>query len=197
MAVDWIGRNLYWCDRNTDTIEVSKLDGRYRKILLRDKSFLREPRALELFPRYGYLFLSDWGDKPHISRLSMDGKTKKHIITDEIAWPNALTIDYVTEKLFWADANYDYIAMSDLDGNNRHKVITDNLPHIFALTTFVDSIYWTDWETNGVFKAEKFSGKGRSLLVQMHNRPMDLIVYHSLRQPKSKCTSLYRYVNYS
>ncbi|KAH3750002.1 hypothetical protein DPMN_184518 [Dreissena polymorpha] len=22
IAVDWVGRNLYWCDRNTDTIEV-------------------------------------------------------------------------------------------------------------------------------------------------------------------------------
>ena len=29
IAVDWISRNLYWCDRNTDTIEVSLLDGRY------------------------------------------------------------------------------------------------------------------------------------------------------------------------
>jgi len=22
LAVDWIGRNLYWCDKTTDTIEV-------------------------------------------------------------------------------------------------------------------------------------------------------------------------------
>ncbi|XP_060590385.1 low-density lipoprotein receptor-related protein 1-like isoform X5 [Ruditapes philippinarum] len=186
MAVDWIGRNLYWCDRNTDTVEVSKLDGKYRKILIKDKSFLREPRALQLFPKYGYLFLSDWGDKPHISRISMDGKTKKHIITEEIAWPNALTIDYVTEKLFWADANYDYIAMSDLDGENRHVVISENLPHTFALTTFMDHIYWTDWETNGVFTAEKFSGEKRDRMVTMLHRPMDLVVYHAMRQPDMK-----------
>ncbi|XP_053386538.1 low-density lipoprotein receptor-related protein 1-like isoform X2 [Mercenaria mercenaria] len=186
MAVDWIGRNLYWCDRNTDTVEVSKLHGTYRKILIKDKSFLREPRALQLFPKYGYLFLSDWGEKPHISRISMDGKTKKHIITEEIAWPNALTIDYVTEKLFWADANYDYIAFSDLDGENRHVVISENLPHTFALTTFMDSIYWTDWETNGVFVAEKFSGEKRDIMVKMQHRPMDLVVYHALRQPEMK-----------
>ena len=28
LAVDWIGRNLYWCDKKTDTIEVSKLNGK-------------------------------------------------------------------------------------------------------------------------------------------------------------------------
>ena len=47
LAVDWVGRNLYWCDKKTDTIEVSKLDGRFRKILLHEG--LQEPRAIALF----------------------------------------------------------------------------------------------------------------------------------------------------
>lgn len=36
LAIDWVGRNLYWCDKTTDTIEVSRLDGRYRLVLLRE-----------------------------------------------------------------------------------------------------------------------------------------------------------------
>ena len=177
---------MYWCDRNTDTIEVSKLDGKYRKILVRDKTFLREPRALEIFPKYGYLYLTDWGDEPHISRISLDGSIKEHIITEEIAWPNALTIDYVTEKLFWADANFDYIAMADLNGKNRHVIVNSDLPHTFAITTFMERLYWTDWETNSIFSVEKFSGKKRTKLVTMAQRPMDLVVYHRMRQPESK-----------
>ena len=46
MAVDWIGGNLYWTDRAKYTIEVSKLNGLYRKILLRQG--LEEPRAIEV-----------------------------------------------------------------------------------------------------------------------------------------------------
>ena len=186
IAVDWVGRNLYWCDRNTDTVEVSKLDGRFRKIILKDKQFLHEPRALEVFPKKGYLFLSDWGDSPHISRIAMDGSSKEHIITQEIAWPNALTIDYITEKLFWADANFDYIAMADLDGSNRHVIISENLPHTFAVTTFIDYIFWSDWETNSVYRAQKFTGDKRTVLTTMIHRPMDLVVYHSMRQAKCK-----------
>lgn len=34
IAVDWIGRNIYWCDKTKDTIEVSKLNGWYRKVLI-------------------------------------------------------------------------------------------------------------------------------------------------------------------
>jgi len=42
--VDWVGGNLYWCDKGRDTIEVSKLNGAYRTVLV--NSGLREPRAL-------------------------------------------------------------------------------------------------------------------------------------------------------
>ena len=36
LAVDWVGRNLYWCDKTLDTIEVSRLDGSNRLVLLRE-----------------------------------------------------------------------------------------------------------------------------------------------------------------
>jgi integrin beta 2 len=51
LAVDWVSRNLYWCDKGLDTIEVSKLDGRYRKVLI--NTGLQEPRAITLDPRNG------------------------------------------------------------------------------------------------------------------------------------------------
>ena len=68
-AVDWIGRNLYWCDKGTDSIEVSKLDGQYRKVLV--STDLREPRAIVLDPYRGYLYWTDWGDKPYIGKIGM------------------------------------------------------------------------------------------------------------------------------
>lgn len=51
LAVDWVANNLYWCDKGSDTIEVSKLDSRYRKVLI--SSGLQEPRAIALDPRQG------------------------------------------------------------------------------------------------------------------------------------------------
>lgn len=51
LAVDWVGGNLYWCDKGRDTIEVSKLNGAYRTVLV--NSGLREPRAVAVDVRYG------------------------------------------------------------------------------------------------------------------------------------------------
>lgn len=58
LAVDWIAKNLYWCDKGSDTIEVSKLDGKFRKILINKD--LEEPRAIALDPFEKYLYWSDW-----------------------------------------------------------------------------------------------------------------------------------------
>lgn len=39
----------------------------------------------------------------------MDGKNKSLIISTKIAWPNAITIDYTNDLLYWADAHLGYI----------------------------------------------------------------------------------------
>ena len=116
LAVDWIGRNLYWCDKGSDTIEVADLNGNYRKILIHQH--LQEPRALVVDPHHGYLYWTDWGDKPHIGRAHMDGSNQEVIISKNLFWPNALTISYESDELFFGDANLKYVACSNLDGSN-------------------------------------------------------------------------------
>lgn len=51
VAVDWIARNLYWTDTGSDRIEVSRLNGTSRKVLISEK--LDEPRAICLDPVAG------------------------------------------------------------------------------------------------------------------------------------------------
>ena len=34
ISVDWLGMNLYWCDKTTDTIEVSNLEGQFRCVVV-------------------------------------------------------------------------------------------------------------------------------------------------------------------
>lgn len=51
LAVDWVARNMYWTDTGRNTIEVSRLDGSARKILINNS--LDEPRAIAVFPSKG------------------------------------------------------------------------------------------------------------------------------------------------
>ena len=195
IAVEWMGRNLYWCDKTTDTIEVSKINGYYRKILVTQG--LQEPRALVVHPARGYLYYTDWGDNPHIGRMGLDGsKRNMSFMTHNMGWPNALTIDYVTEHIIWADARLNYIAMADIHGHNVRYILKENLPHVFAITTFGDYIFWTDWEGKKVERAHKFTGKNRTILANTIHRPMDIQVYHKLRQTYGKITASKIYIQW-
>ncbi|KAL9703738.1 hypothetical protein quinque_007256 [Culex quinquefasciatus] len=188
LAIDWVARNLYWCDKGLDTIEISKLDGRYRKVLINQN--LQEPRAIVLNPYRKNMYWTDWGDQPHIGKAGMDGSNQTMLVSQQLGWPNALTINFETNELFWGDAREDYIAVSDLEGNNRKVIIyrdmhpAMNLHHIFAVAVWEDRIYWTDWETKSIEYCHKYRGDQCGTLIKMIHRPMDLRVYHPFRQRK-------------
>ncbi|XP_050540895.1 low-density lipoprotein receptor-related protein 1 [Daktulosphaira vitifoliae] len=187
IAVDWIAKNLYWCDKGKDTIEVSKLNGQFRKVLI--NKGLQEPRAITLDPIHGYMYWSDWGEVPHIGKAGMDGSNPKVIVNDTLGWPNALAISLATEELFWADAKEDYIAYSDLNGYNKKIVMsrkmnpTVNLHHVFAITLFESYIYWSDWETKTIHRCHKYSGLECQNVTSLIHKPMDIKIVHPLLQP--------------
>ena len=56
LACDWLGKKLYWTDSETNRIEVSNLDGTYRKVLFWQR--LDQPRAIALDPQNGWVGVS-------------------------------------------------------------------------------------------------------------------------------------------
>ena len=51
LAIDHVGRNIYWTDTGTNRIEIGRLDGTRRRVLVKDG--LDEPRAIVLYERNG------------------------------------------------------------------------------------------------------------------------------------------------
>lgn len=182
IAVDWIGRKLYWLDRHSKNLDVSELDGFKRKTL---RSGVVDPRAIAVHPGIGYLYFTSWHLQAYIAKMGMDGSNFTRILTweDDIAWPNALTIDYFTDRIYWADAHLDYIAFADLEGRHRHIVLSGaKVPHVFALSLFDDQLYWTDWNLKAIMRANKFTGADLQTLRNTTHRPYDIHINHNLRQ---------------
>ena len=124
----------------------------------------------------------------------MNGYERSAIISKsntEIDWPNGLTIDYVSEKLFWVDAKLHSIVSSNYDGTGIVRILSSqtNLKHPFAITVFEDFLYWTDWETEAIHRANKFTGANSTSIALGLYSPMDIHMYHKLKQVKGKyCT---------
>ncbi|XP_029725610.1 very low-density lipoprotein receptor isoform X8 [Aedes albopictus] len=185
LAVDWIYNHIYFTDIKKATIELTNFDGNMGKVLIKDD--LEIPRAIALDPIDGWMYWTDWGTTPRIERAGMDGTHRQVIVTYEVKWPNGITLDLVRKRVYWVDAKLNTISSCDYDGSQRTVVLysADFLRHPFSITTFEDYVYWTDWDKEAVFKANKFNGKDIEPVTAMHmlQHPMTIHVYHPYRQP--------------
>ncbi|XP_058238194.1 low-density lipoprotein receptor-related protein 1B-like isoform X2 [Hemibagrus wyckioides] len=179
LAVDWIGKNLYWCDAERKTLEVAKANGLYPTILI--SSGLQNPSSLTLDPLTGYVFWMDCCEHPHIGRMGMDGSNPRAIINTDTHAPSALTIDYVNSRIYWADGNH--ILFSDMDGSKIHRVPNEDMGEVTSLTLFEDFLYWSDQKRRTLNRAHKTSGERRVELLSSWQTIRDIKIYHPLRQP--------------
>lgn len=78
----------------------------------------------------------------------MDGdpKSRKIIFSENIIWPNGLTIDYKTKTVYWVDGNLRFIKRMDYDGKNSETIL-DKSDQPFSLAKYETILYWTDWTT--------------------------------------------------
>ena len=115
---------------------------------------------LPVVSRRSWMFWCDWGERPRIERAGMDGNQRQIVADTRLQWPNDVTLDLVKRRIYWVDAKLKLIESADMDGANRRIIISswNTLDHPFAITTFEDSIFWSDWNKMSLFKANKFTG---------------------------------------
>ena len=129
----------------------------------------------------------------------MDGDPSTRVVLHNLTggWPNGITIDFTTRRVFWTDARRKVIESSSLDGSDRRQVVHLQSQHPFSVTVFEDFVYWSDWQNDAIFKTNKFTGNGTTRIVHGLYSIMGVEIYHALRQPAGKLfciifPSLYR-----
>uniref|UniRef100_A0AAY4CGV2 EGF-like domain-containing protein n=1 Tax=Denticeps clupeoides TaxID=299321 RepID=A0AAY4CGV2_9TELE len=154
LAVDSLGRKIYWTDTGTNRIEAANLDGSMRKVLVWQN--LDSPRAIALYHEMGYMYWTDWGEHAKLERSGMDGSERVVLINNNLGWPNGLAIDKAGSQLLWADAHTE-VKCLNLNGLNR-RILVSPVQHPYGLTLLGPHIYWTDWQSRSIQRADKTSG---------------------------------------
>lgn len=118
--------------------------------------------------------------------MNGDPKSRQVIVNKNIGWPNGLTIDYTLNRIWWTDAKLGLktIESADLNGNHRRIVLKGgSLEHPFGISVFQDNVYWTDWKSKKLFKANKFTGGEEVVLASYLLGVMDVAVFDQQKQP--------------
>lgn len=145
------------------------------------------------------MYWTDWGEHAKLERSGMDGSDRAVLINNNLGWPNGLTVDKASSQLLWADAHtevgvlllrrvWEYrgavgrlltatrypllppqrIEAADLNGANRHTLVSP-VQHPYGLTLLDAYIYWTDWQTRSIHRADK--GTGSNVILVRSNLP--------------------------
>uniref|UniRef100_A0A8C6GQI0 Low-density lipoprotein receptor-related protein 8 n=1 Tax=Mus spicilegus TaxID=10103 RepID=A0A8C6GQI0_MUSSI len=185
LAVDWVHKHIYWTDSGNKTISVATTDGRRRCTLFSRE--LSEPRAIAVDPLRGFMYWSDWGFQAKIEKAGLNGADRQILVSDNIEWPNGITLDLLSQRLYWVDSKLHQLSSIDFNGGNRKMLIfsTDFLSHPFGVAVFEDKVFWTDLENEAIFSANRLNGLEIAILAENLNNPHDIVIFHELKQPKA------------
>ncbi|PAV62586.1 hypothetical protein WR25_26419 isoform C [Diploscapter pachys] len=185
-AIDWIGRKMYMLNRQERAIRVCELDGTSCKTLIRDR--IQQPKAIAIHPGKGYLYFTEWSLQPYIGRMALDASPELadpivKLAEKDLGWPNAITIDFFSDRIFWGDAHLNEIGFMDFDGGGRRHIPAQRTSHVSSMVIFDDWLYWSDWNLKEVIRCNKWTGKNETVLKKIIQLPNELRVIHPMRQP--------------
>ncbi|XP_026730796.1 sortilin-related receptor isoform X2 [Trichoplusia ni] len=196
MAFDYISNVLFFVDGLRKKIEAVRTDMSHEsrmRVTILDSKILSRPRGIAVHPKAGYLFWTDWDRvNPSVSRSNLDGTDVKKLFGKPIVqWPNGITIDQMSERIYWVDAMEDYIASSDLNGEYFKRILwnDERVTHPFAVAVIKDKMYWDDWKVKSIFVADKDSGSNVVTINNSFIGLMDLKVYaHFVQHGSNACS---------
>ncbi|XP_077356519.1 low density lipoprotein receptor a isoform X2 [Festucalex cinctus] len=186
IAFDWIHRNLYWTDSIRSSISVATADGVRRKTLF--SRGLSKPRAIVVDPYSNFVYWTDWGNPAKIEKGGLNGGDRIALVTDNIVWPNGITLDLLNQRLYWVDSKLHSLSSIDVQGGGRHTLIVDEhkLTHPLGLTVFEERVFWTDVSNSAILSANRLTGEDIIPVAEHLTSPEDIILYHNVKQPAGR-----------
>ncbi|KAJ8320821.1 hypothetical protein KUTeg_002408 [Tegillarca granosa] len=197
IAVDWLTNKLFWLESYPSRVRVSDLDGHNPTTLL--SKGLGDAKSMVIDPKEGCLFWLVWvGDLYSRSATieKLDLKTKKHTVIFNITQdiipnmgrPVDMAADLKNKRLYWVDARSESIQKIDYHGKNFEVMIKGGkyLREPQSIALFGQHIYWSDRESQSVFKA--LIGKGgkvETLKTLTASPALEVKVFHQYAQPSA------------
>ncbi|XP_065647599.1 low-density lipoprotein receptor-related protein 6 isoform X3 [Hydra vulgaris] len=160
LAIDWMAQNIYWINGR---IEVAKLNGLFRKVLIYGEDIL-EPTLIVINPvvsrMYWFQRSLNGSDQYSLWQASLDGSDKRFLIKG--IHPTSCSIDYKTSNVYWVHQNLQDSSIEYYDFNSSRRVLVySGLPPTHALLVFQDSLIFGSHGDSTSIKKLSVMGKGQ------------------------------------
>ncbi|XP_057372397.1 protein cueball-like [Daphnia carinata] len=180
---DWFNRSIRQVQLAKDHIHVEEKDGIEIVHFLEDDA---KPRGLVFDPCMRMLYWTNvYKSRPTIERSFHDGSQREILIQTDLFVPNALDLDVLEQRLYWADnlRQDDYrtfsIERSFVNGTGRQKIYSGISQFVVSLTVGGDYVYWTDYNYKKLWYVRKDGSSKNSMMLRTYSRnpAMGVVVY--------------------
>ncbi|XP_061673825.1 very low-density lipoprotein receptor isoform X2 [Syngnathoides biaculeatus] len=182
LAVDWLGRNLYWIDGVNNQIVAIKLSAGSSSFSIILDEDLDQPRSLALLPQKGLMFWTEIGNVVKIERAGMDGSERRAVVNSSLGWPGGVAVDTLTDRVYWTDERLKAIGSATLDGDDIQILQMKETANPFSLAVFNDMLYWSDAKRRVVVAANKITGKNVRVILKRQRQPFGVKIIHQILQ---------------
>ena len=198
LAVDWVGRNLYWTDEGLRTIFVADLDQPENRASLINDGLLH-PRSIVIDALKGLMYWSNWPQGPPLAQNLeeggkievswLDGSHRETFLSEDIIWPNGLSIDFEADRLYWCDSFLQRIESLSLSKTDRKVHLSHatsaHLVQPYGLAFHQNSIFWSEFEEGHVLKLD-LETSNISVILQENPQSFALKVFDRYKQPRNE-----------
>ncbi|KAI9561087.1 hypothetical protein GHT06_012043 [Daphnia sinensis] len=190
---DWFNRSIRRVQLAKEHIHIEEKDGVEIVHFLEDDA---KPRGLVFDPCMRMLYWTNvYKSRPTIERSFLNGSQREILIQTDLFVPNALDLDVLDQRLYWADnlREDDYrtfnIERSFVNGTGRQKIYRGISQFVVSLTVGGDYVYWTDYNHKKLWYVRKDGSSKSSMMLRTYSRnpAMGVVVY---RHEPLKCGSL-------
>ena len=138
LALDPLGRLLFWSCSANDAINVTRLDSD-SSLGVVVKGEGEKPRNIALHPEKRLLFWTDVGEKMRVMQSLMDGE-ERIVIASDLESPTSLAVDTSANLVYWSHGRQ--IEFAEINGNNRRILVAALQGTALHLSVLFDYVYW-------------------------------------------------------
>ncbi|MEE8404187.1 MAG: SUMF1/EgtB/PvdO family nonheme iron enzyme, partial [candidate division Zixibacteria bacterium] len=141
MALDLVGRKMYWSTTSPPTINRADLEGSNIETVISGFT-LSLPNSLTIDNINGKMYWTDWGNDT-IKRANLDGSQIETLIDQGLHTPWDIELDIEGERMYWVNTPSPdgEIRSANFDGSDVRVVIHTTNPRNIALDMEAGKIY--------------------------------------------------------
>uniref|UniRef100_A0A183TWH1 EGF-like domain-containing protein n=1 Tax=Toxocara canis TaxID=6265 RepID=A0A183TWH1_TOXCA len=190
LAFDWVARNVYYTAQHPSSVTgvgACRLNGRFCRLLVKgvvsERYYRRQIyRGLVVNPLHAAMYWIDVPgsfDSPKIMAASMDGASVRTLVSAKLEHPQGLAMDYIKQRLYFADIELRLIETVDVVSRERSTVTSQGVHHPYELAFFDNYVYWTDWSTEAVVVSRVNGNEAPHVVHSLEQMPYGLAVNHT------------------